>query len=386
MSNHDGTGQYYDPTYPADSEPVYRGALEIRDLRKGVEFRTAMEHSQFEDSSAGGEHLQGSAKFYSQSVAPTTRPNSINDPWGTGATILTAADDGRGWVDEDVDWLYILTDGSVPTWTSIGTMLGPTWSVSGANPLLTQQNTDEENTDGTLAPTDSTGRGVLHTFKGEKSDSTVVTQAQVKICHKGTADDSYGAMIFSVNNGTNVTEVMRLVADESGDVQMLMNSKVLKGLGVPAVNGEPLIYEMADGSKAIEIDTSKLDVKDGGISAAQMATGAAWRSSGATVFATAAAPTTFTDLDLSGTIGLQKTLVMLKVSAAGTARFQFRTNGASEDIGRWDGYNDGMGTSYANIAASNIAYIMVETDASGIVEWESSTTSDATIVLVGYIK
>ncbi len=41
---HSGDGTGYDGTVPTNIEPVYKGALELRDLRLGVAIRADKEH------------------------------------------------------------------------------------------------------------------------------------------------------------------------------------------------------------------------------------------------------------------------------------------------------------------------------------------------------
>ena len=103
MALGDGTG--WDITAPnGDNDDFRNGDDEIRDLRVGVAIRSDKEHVALADSSAGGEHKEGSAKVYRQATAPTQRPDA--------ATTLAAADDGRIWVDSDDDTLYLYEGGT----------------------------------------------------------------------------------------------------------------------------------------------------------------------------------------------------------------------------------------------------------------------------------
>jgi hypothetical protein len=101
-SSGDGTG--WDETLPTNSEYVKDGPLEIRDLRKGTRIRLAKEHVLPASSSAGGEHKAGSAVAYYQSSAPTQRPDA--------STSLSAADNGRLFVDSDDKKLYVYVHGT----------------------------------------------------------------------------------------------------------------------------------------------------------------------------------------------------------------------------------------------------------------------------------
>ena len=101
---HSGDGTGWSETTPADTEFVKDGAKEVRDLRKGARIRLAKEHDTPAASSVGGEHKAGSAKAYYQSSAPTTRPD--------GSTALTAADNGRLFVDSDDNAVYVYIHGT----------------------------------------------------------------------------------------------------------------------------------------------------------------------------------------------------------------------------------------------------------------------------------
>lgn len=91
MANLDATS--WDITDPSDSDVLSSGAKEIRLLRAAVGVRSDKEHVTLATSSAGGEHLEGSAKAYRQASAPTQRPDA--------STSLDSDDDGRIWIDSD---------------------------------------------------------------------------------------------------------------------------------------------------------------------------------------------------------------------------------------------------------------------------------------------
>lgn len=99
----------------------------------------------------------------------------------------------------------------------------------------------------------------------------------------------------------------------------------------------------------------------------------------------AAAPTTWTDLNLSGTIGSQASLVLLKFSGSFASRIAFRRNGDTDEA-----YNIGnvpMGTAVGEAGGSGQHIrIWVETDASGIVEWKRQDTVTTVIDVTAYIK
>jgi len=95
------------------------------------------------------------------------------------------------------------------------------------------------------------------------------------------------------------------------------------------------------------------------------------------------APTVWTDLDLSGTIGSQATLVMLKIySGAAAYRVCVRQDGDTDDS-----YSEGDG--YSNAQRSDVAtwgYFWVHTSAAGVIEWKTQSAQTMTIDVCAYIK
>lgn len=112
-----------------------------------------------------------------------------------------------------------------------------------------------------------------------------------------------------------------------------------------------------------------------------------WHHDGTQVFDTDA-PTSFTDLDLSSYCGSNRALVLLKIKnadASVSTTFWFRTNGDTENVAATSTFAGG--STIAAINTGNIAYVILETDASGIVEWMASDGScDTDIWILGYVK
>jgi hypothetical protein len=99
---HDGSGQGWDIDAPANTDPSHpNGAVEIRDLRRGVAIRMDKEHEALADGEGGGEHLNGSAKAYYQNTFPTLRPDA--------STAFNNADVGRLLVRSDTFVAYVRT-------------------------------------------------------------------------------------------------------------------------------------------------------------------------------------------------------------------------------------------------------------------------------------
>lgn len=97
----DGTGASWDKTTPGDSSNVSDIPVEIRDVRAGVELRLEKEHVALANSSAGGEHLAGSAKAYYGTSFPTKRPDTTTnlDNSDRGRLDLKSDDGSLWWWD-----------------------------------------------------------------------------------------------------------------------------------------------------------------------------------------------------------------------------------------------------------------------------------------------
>lgn len=93
----------------------------------------------------------------------------------------------------------------------------------------------------------------------------------------------------------------------------------------------------------------------------------------------AAAPTSFTDLDLSALVGARLNIVLLKIhnnGAAGTT-YRFRENGEVKNV------LGGLSTS-GTLTNGNACYVLVATDAAGIIEWMGVTNQATEVFLIGY--
>lgn len=99
-----------------------------------------------------------------------------------------------------------------------------------------------------------------------------------------------------------------------------------------------------------------------------------------------AMPTSYTDLDLSGTIGTNRALVTLSVEPDVNTEVAFRINGETKTVAgttAGGGTNFGAGFSAAAVNNGAIVYLQILTDANGIVEWISDfagTTSTVTLL------
>lgn len=102
----------------------------------------------------------------------------------------------------------------------------------------------------------------------------------------------------------------------------------------------------------------------------------------------AAAPTVFTNLDLSSFVGAILSFVCLKITNNGGAdgEYVFITNGEIDPHTIPDApTNYGGGVAGTTIAAGDIAYIIVLTDVSGIIEWKCSVANSTEIIVKSFV-
>ena len=93
----------------------------------------------------------------------------------------------------------------------------------------------------------------------------------------------------------------------------------------------------------------------------------------------AAAPTTWTDLDLSSTIGSNAALVLLKVITAASARATaFRKNGDTDEF--YGGVGSAYGVALGNPDNAIHCVYLVATDSTGKVEWCQQTVAQTTVI------
>lgn len=105
----------------------------------------------------------------------------------------------------------------------------------------------------------------------------------------------------------------------------------------------------------------------------------AMQYSGATVF-TGSMPTSFTDLDLSGTVGSNRCFVHISVAGDATANVVFRTNGQTEGVGN-PNITPSPGTSGTETTSGYISYLSLITDENGVLEWDSSAAGSGGTVI-----
>ena len=103
----------------------------------------------------------------------------------------------------------------------------------------------------------------------------------------------------------------------------------------------------------------------------------------ATVFSTANAPTSWTDLDLSATIGTATRIVMLRVNNENSGTnitYAFRPNGDTRDYY----YATGAAASLLTLNTDDTGIAIVKTDSAGVIEWQASGAQSTSINLMAY--
>ena len=98
----------------------------------------------------------------------------------------------------------------------------------------------------------------------------------------------------------------------------------------------------------------------------------------------ATSPTTWTDLDLSGTIGSNIALVLMKVVVGNAADVAFRKDGDTDEFYA----NSASAGGVALIASqgSTHAAILVATSSTGKIEWKTEFARASTVDIIAYIK
>lgn len=115
-----------------------------------------------------------------------------------------------------------------------------------------------------------------------------------------------------------------------------------------------------------------------------------WVDANAVVFASATPPTSWQDLDLSGVIGTKRAFVLLEIAmgsaSPGTSyRVAVRSDGDTSDYLPASAAAP-MGCATCGLDADHATALVVETSASGVIEWIASSSSrDIGVRLLGYI-
>ena len=101
------------------------------------------------------------------------------------------------------------------------------------------------------------------------------------------------------------------------------------------------------------------------------------------------APTAWTDLDLSGTVGANAALVLIKLqntTATDMRAVAFRKNGDTDEFWGPGQDDSASGCALVNILMTFHLVLLVATDNAGKIEWKAEIGAAATIDIIAYIK
>jgi hypothetical protein len=103
------------------------------------------------------------------------------------------------------------------------------------------------------------------------------------------------------------------------------------------------------------------------------------------VFSGTSPNNTWTDMDLSGTIGSNAAWILLKISSSSNERYAVRTNGDTDEFD--DPIADARGCALADQDSGGHIVLTVLADSSGVIEWTSGSGGSAgvTVDVMAYL-
>lgn len=214
--------------------------------------------------------------------------------------------------------------------------------------------------------------------------SNLVTRLSGVVTTGALDTAAFNTAIFEYDASTNIT-----VKTNSLALNKIVNLTSMKVIGnvtnsTSAPTEVPVLDEDAmDSDSATALATQQSIKAYVDTTSVAEAKNYAMQYSGTTVF-TGSMPTSYTDLDLSGTVGTNRCFVHMQVSPDASCNLFLRPNGETKDIGLGASGNP-TGTSGGTTTASTTATVFLSliTDSSGIVEWKSSGAgSGGTVVKI----
>ena len=142
-----------------------------------------------------------------------------------------------------------------------------------------------------------------------------------------------------------------------------------------------------DGDRFTATDTGKVFVKQEAawVEEENRAGGSTFTVSGAEVFS-GTSPTSWTDLDLSGTIGANSALVILAISSGVDMNaLAVRKNGDTDEYYNVAVEANAYGCAIAHHDADAVLVLICVTDTAGVIEWITESAQTASIKLLAYI-
>lgn len=228
---HSGNGDGWDVTIPAtSSEYVTDGALELRDLRLGVEIRGNKEHAEITTSSAGFEHLEGSARITVKNAAPSYQVVGAVDKDGAAANVSLADTAphralarGRMWADSTNGYTLEVYDDDTPGWHSVNYVM-PVEAASTAISVFAINITGTAATKGVDIDNQSTNVGSA----GMEVTNTSVGSG-ISVANSGAGEGVYVAN-SSTGNGVDITN------SSTGDGILIANTSTGNGINITQSN------------------------------------------------------------------------------------------------------------------------------------------------------
>lgn len=328
----------WDNTLPADNSVWNNAAGFTRNNWDALEVALGVDIS-----------MEGSASPWYQATAPTTTAD--------GSTALTSANDGLLWVDSDNRVLNTYIDGT----GFVGADTIPD--------LVTFTAAD-------ATPTVLVGR----VFKTD-SGALTITDFDDGTAGKVIFIESAGAIVFDT---TTAVDSSHNLDGSSGDIT--------------TASGDITVWQTSDGTTWDLIRWNDASFDNGATLAksSELTTGTATLTvSGTQVFnTTMTSANTFQDLDLSGTIGSNSTLVHLEIvvaAAAGSSFYAAKTKGEGSatftEHYQSGGNPSGGGVHSGEAASSSYGQTTLLTDSSGVIQHGfTNNTSTITVKLLAYIQ
>ncbi len=170
---------------------------------------------------------------------------------------------------------------------------------------------------------------------------------------------------------------------------LAMDSNKITGMASGTASGDALHVGQLGGT-TIELSSGNAEIVAGTVGATQMAAGAAWRTSGATVFNTVlGGVNTWQTLNLSSYVGANAALVFLEVASDGAMYFYAKPStsyGSITVTNHLMTYASGGGNVQLP-AGTPFTYMTMATHTDGKIQIAgNSTTPTLTIKLIGYLK
>lgn len=251
------TAADWDITAPADSDSISAGAAEIRVLREAVEDRINKEHVTLAGSTAGGEHLEGSARIHTAASAPTKIVVGGADISGNEAL-------AEGLVWTDTDGGYVCQVYAASAWHSLGYLQFHTGNADAITDTTAGVNIDITGTAGSKgidvsnASTSSSSFAVYVTNSGAGQGVYVTNTSTGNGVYSLTSGAGYAIQAVAQSGSSTAAMFVQAQSGSGGNaiiVQLDSGSTVSSGMSIAANNdmahlhlsGDPTVASSNDG-------------------------------------------------------------------------------------------------------------------------------------------